>query len=164
VYKRNNLVGKRFGLVAVLKEAGRTKDRHIQYECVCDCGNHKVISGKELLNGHTHSCGCKQRTTHGGRRIKATERLYKVWMGMRNRCRQQSGKNYKYYAGRGIRVCEEWNDYSKFREWAYANGYDENAPYMQCTIDRIDVDGNYEPSNCRWVSMKEQSMNKHMEA
>lgn len=83
---------------------------------------------------------------------------------MRNRCRQQSGKNYKYYAGRGIRVCEEWNDYSKFREWAYANGYDENAPYMQCTIDRIDVNGNYEPSNCRWVSMKEQSMNKHMEA
>ena len=160
MYKRNYLVGKTFGQLTVVSEAGRSESRHILYECICECGNHKIVSGKELLSGHTRSCGCMQRVIHGGRRVNNTERLYNVWNGMKNRCRQRNDRNYKYYGSRGISVCDEWMDYKTFRAWAYANGYDESAPYMKCTIDRIDNDGNYEPNNCRWVSMKEQSMNK----
>lgn len=89
------------------------------------------------------------------------ERLHGVWLGMRNRCFNAKGQDYKYYGGRGISVCEEWNSYQSFREWAYSSGYDENAPYGECTLDRINPDGNYEPSNCRWITIQEQQRNKH---
>lgn len=79
---------------------------------------------------------------------------------MRHRCANSNDASYKYYGGRGITVCEEWGDYERFRNWALANGYDPNAPQGECTIDRIDVNGNYEPSNCRWVDMKTQNANK----
>lgn len=82
---------------------------------------------------------------------------------MRVRCNNESNKSYKNYGGRGIIVCDEWNDkggYKRFREWAYDNGYDENAPYGKCTLDRIDVNGNYCPENCRWVDAKTQGYNK----
>ena len=83
-----------------------------------------------------------------------------VWETMLKRCYCTSSKNFKYYGGRGITVCEEWHDYTKFKEWAYNNGYDDSAPKWECTIDRIDYNGNYEPSNCRWVSMDVQRKNK----
>lgn len=79
---------------------------------------------------------------------------------MRKRCLNERCKDFKHYGGRGITICAEWNDYTNFKEWAMANGYDPNAKRGQCTIDRIDVNGNYCPENCRWVSMKIQNQNK----
>lgn len=79
---------------------------------------------------------------------------------MKQRCELETSLHYKSYGGRGIKLCDEWHDYETFKNWAYSSGYDENAPRGQCTIDRIDVNGNYEPSNCRWVSMEVQAKNK----
>ena len=96
-------------------------------------------------------------TKHGGAKRENEDRLYHIWRAMKRRC---ADKNDANYGGRGISVCKEWaDDYSVFKEWAYNNGYDENADKGQCTIDRIDVDGNYEPSNCRWVDMVKQANN-----
>jgi hypothetical protein len=78
------------------------------------------------------------------------------------RCEHPNRKDYVYYGGRGIKVCQEWKQYENFKEWAFANGYDEHADFGKCTIDRIDVDGNYEPSNCRWVDMATQNRNKRL--
>ena len=95
--------------------------------------------------------------------FKSKERLYNVYLGMRHRCYDPKIKNYRLYGGRGIKICDEWlNDYSVFREWAYANGYDENAPRGKCTIDRIDNNGDYTPQNCRWVDMKTQRKNQQL--
>lgn len=100
-------------------------------------------------------------------RIKAKElsrsrtpRLYEVWRSMKRRCEQPTHTFYKYYGARGISVCEEWHDFHTFAQWAVDNGYDINAEHLKCTLDRIDSNGNYEPSNCRWVDMKVQNNNK----
>lgn len=79
---------------------------------------------------------------------------------MHDRCELKSSKSYPDYGGRGIKVCPEWDDYAEFRAWALANGYDPDAPFGKCTLDRIDVDGDYCPENCRWVDMKTQARNK----
>ena len=88
-------------------------------------------------------------------------RLYKVFRDMKTRCYNKNSPDYKNYGGRGISICSEWlNDYSSFKSWAEKNGYNEKAPKMQCTIDRINVNGNYEPANCRWVSIAIQNKNR----
>ena len=160
--------GERYGRLVVLSRAedyvAPNGKHHVRWLCQCDCGNQTVVDTGDLADGHTQSCGCYRvesatdlNTTHGG----SHDRLYKVYANMKNRCYNEKSDDYPYYGGRGIRICDEWrNDYAAFKEWAYANGYDETAEKGECTIDRINVDGNYEPSNCRWVSMAEQSRNR----
>ena len=161
ITKGTDITGQRFGRL-VVKEWLGTKFRggqtHSLYRCECDCGNTKDILRMDLLSGRIVSCGCyalEVRTKHGG----CKERLYPIWHAMIGRCRNSNNKYYYAYGGRGIRVCDEWNDYSKFREWAMNNGYNPEAEYLECTIDRIDVNGNYEPDNCRFVDFEVQANN-----
>lgn len=88
-------------------------------------------------------------------------RLYNVWQNIKRRCYTKTNPSYKYYGGCGVAMCDEWHkSFRLFYEWSMANGYNENAPKWTCTIDRIDVNGNYEPSNCRWITMKQQTLNR----
>ena len=171
-YNFIDLTGRRFGKLLVIKKSKQKAKSGSMYECKCDCGNIVTIARCSLVSGHTKSCGCSRKSflsatkpskTHGYSRINGEkcERLYRVWLGMRQRCNNPNNLRYKHYGGRGISVCDEWNNYADFRRWAYANVYDENAARNKCTIDRIDNDGNYEPSNCRWVDMSVQCKNKN---
>lgn len=160
-----DLTGQRFGKLVAIEISGQDKHKNVIWRCKCDCGRtHEVVS-RALVNGNAKSCGCsghgkfrnKFAENHGG----SKERLYRVWGCMLNRCYDPNRNEYQNYGGRGIEVCEEWrNSYAAFRSWAYDSGYDENKSGKQCSLDRIDTDGNYEPSNCRWVSMNEQAWNK----
>lgn len=167
MYKHNDLNGMTFGRLTVIEETGRTKDRHILWKCRCKCGNVLNVPSRDLLKGHTKSCGCLQKDVIKNIRYKHGDRdarLYTVWKSMKKRCENPNCKSYKWYGAKGVSVCSEWHDYNIFREWAYANGYNQSANYGECTIDRIDPYGNYEPSNCRWVTMAEQAKNKRVSA
>ena len=160
-----DLTGQRFGRLVAIEKAPHVKGVPVYWTCRCDCGTVKDIAAVSLRNGSTRSCGCLQKETvskirklHGDK----GSRLYVVWHSMVERCRNSKKPFYKYYGGRGIQVCEEWKVYSNFKEWAFKNGYNQTAKHGECTLDRINNDGDYSPQNCRWVSMKEQSKNKHM--
>ena len=155
-----DLTGKRINNIVVLSRAKNRKGL-VYWNCRCDCGKIKNIRSMLLLRNPTiKTCGCGQHKPiykHRGR----SERLYNTWCNIKQRCFNRNNKSFQYYGGRGITMSNEWRkDYAAFRDWAMENGYDENAQVGECTIDRIDVNGNYEPSNCRWVSMKEQNKNK----
>lgn len=107
-----------------------------------------------LLNGRSHSCGCMNKTHQDSRRGEH-HRLYRIWSGMKCRCNTPTATSYSRYGAIGISVCSEWQNYETFKSWALKNGYNDNL-----TLDRINIDGNYCPDNCRWVSMKTQGNNR----
>lgn len=156
------MINQRFGRLVVISEAKRTKDNHKRWLCQCDCGKTTIVDGRDLRKGRTKSCGClliekvtkrivKINTIHGD----SHSRLYHIWQNMKDRCNRNKNKNYKHYGGRGIKVYDKWYDYLIFKDWALNNGYESNL-----TIERIDVNGNYEPSNCKWITIQEQQKNK----
>lgn len=151
-----DLIGKKIGRLTVLENVGK-ENGYTLWRCKCDCGNEKVVSGKYLGKG-TRSCGCLSRElaslrlkTHG----QAKTRIYRVYRTMMGRCNNPNAHEYANYGGRGIGVCNEWNTFENFYDWAMQNGYSD-----ELTIDRIDPNGNYEPSNCRFVDMKHQQRNR----
>lgn len=136
------------------------KNHKAMWLCKCDCGKETVVSSSNLQSGTTRSCGCfkeekriESRYKHGGE----PKRLYHIWCGMRQRCENKKSHKYRIYGGRGISVCDEWkgnNGFVEFRKWALSHGYSDDL-----SLDRIDVNGNYEPQNCRWATAKEQALN-----
>lgn len=157
-FRHEDLTGRRFGFLTVSGESER-RGKNIMWNCLCDCGNRVVVPRSNLMNGHTKSCGCKTKEMIGNAtRVHGFvgTRLNRIYHGMKSRCYNPNNEKYKDYGGRGITVCDEWkNDFQAFYDWAMSNGYKENL-----TIDRINVDGNYEPSNCRWADNITQSYNK----
>lgn len=153
-----DMTGQKFGRLTVMKYAYSDKYRCAVWTCKCDCGNYVNVKGTELRYGRIKSCGCLQKdmarkanTKHG----KSNTKLHQVWRGIKDRCYNANAKNYKYYGGRGITICDEWlHDFEAFYDWSMKNGYKEGL-----TIDRINVKYDYCPDNCRWTTMKQQNRN-----
>lgn len=148
-----DFIGKKYFNLVVVEKIGKNKDNRSVYKCACTCGNYTTAYKNQLDAGHKKSCGCtigEANKTHGLRK----HRLYNIWKGMISRTTTTTNNDFINYGGRGITVCERWKDVKNFIEDMYPSFEDG------LSIDRIDVNGNYEPSNCRWATNKEQSINR----
>ena len=164
--KQLNLIGQRFGKLEVIEKSAIRRRKSIMWVCRCDCGNNTIAASNDLRSGEVRSCGCMKHrfTTENASGMNnpsakhnlRNHKLYPIWKMMKQRCYNPHCGNYKYYGGRGITVCQEWRkDFKVFYDWAISHGYQDGL-----SIDRIDVNGNYEPANCRWITMAEQNRNK----
>lgn len=149
--REKNEVGNKFGRLKVKELVGYSKGRKAIFLCECECGTEKPVAGSDLRSGHTKSCGClnidkiKERSVSHG---KSSHPLFTVWLGMRQRCYYLQHKDFSTYGGKGIKVCEEWdNDFGEFFRWALISGWVKGLQ-----IDREDSDLGYTPDNCRWVT------------
>lgn len=152
----------RFGRLVVVRRAddyiSPKGKRYPRWECVCDCEKTTIVFATNLKQGATTSCGCKVKEVAATLNVTHHEshtRLYEIWHTMKQRCGNPNAHAYDRYGALGITVCEEWNTYECFAQWAVANGYQDGL-----TLDRIDGDKGYEPSNCRWATPKEQARNR----
>lgn len=167
--RRTNLIGEKYGKLTVTESAGYGVDkdgkRYHLWKCICECGNSKIVNQHSLVTGGIKSCGCLRKrdytqptSNHGMSRT----RIYHIYHGIKDRCLNENDMHYPEYGGRGICLCDEWqgkDGFLNFYKWSMNHDYDETL-----TIDRIDVNGNYEPDNCRWTSRSIQQMNKRNNA
>jgi len=154
-----NRIGQKFGRLEIIGESP-PKGRRTTWLCQCDCGVTKVIDGDPLARGKIQSCGCFRReqlaarsTSHGDTINRLDTKEYRCWCKMKERCYNPNSARYNSYGARGIKVCQEWHSFASFLK-------DMGRCPPNRSIDRIDVNGDYEPSNCRWATQKEQSGNK----
>lgn len=164
-----DITGERFGRLVAIKKIGNADSHGSLWLCKCDCGNEKEVRLNYLRTGGTTSCGCLRREMkseqmkrsaewnlkHGMCRRGKVSKLHGQWNAMKQRCKNPNVRMYPIYGGRGIRYCEEWEQFQPFMEWALSHGYKEGL-----ALDRIDSDGNYCPENCRWVTQSENNRNK----
>lgn len=148
-----NIVGNKYNMLTVVSYTGRKRGTHREIECVCDCGTHVVTINTCVVQGHRKSCGCA-RIKHGA----SYSAEYSSWKGMKSRCYNEKNIRYRHYGGRGIFVCDRWK--SSFENFLEDMGPKPSAVH---SIERIDVDGNYEPKNCEWATPQKQSRNKRKE-
>lgn len=145
--KIKDIKNRRFGSLVAIKRVGSNKLGHSMWECLCDCGNTIINLSNRLLTGNSSTCGC--RNGHGMRYT----RLYRTWINMKVRCSDPKSDSYRYYGGKGIKVCDEWvNSFQNFMDWAMNNGYSDNL-----TIDRKDSSKNYCPENCQFLTLAQNS-------
>ena len=154
--KEIDITGQKFNRLTPIKQVGKGKGG-IKWLCKCDCGNETILSQYLIKSGMVKSCGCLlYENDHTKTHQLSKTKLYRVWQAIKRRCFNKNCKDYKDYGGRGVTICQEWlNDFMNFYNWAMISGYKEDL-----SIDRIDVNGNYCPENCRWVSMIVQQNNK----
>jgi len=161
--KLKDLTGQVFGKLTVISRAENNNQNRPKWNCLCECGNMTVVSGSALKNGDTQSCGCfklsetiKRSTKHKNCKTK----LYKKWSSAKTRCYNPKSTQYFDYGGRGIQMCEAWlHNFQDFYDWAMKSGYIGGS---NLTLDRIDVNGNYCPENCRFVPMTIQARNQRL--
>lgn len=153
---------KKYGKLTAVKAVGKNKSGKFLWLCKCDCGNECIVVQQQLRSGDTKSCGCYQKERMSTRKpYSHRERLYALWIGIRQRCNNPKNISYPNYGAKGINVCEEWeNNYIAFRDWALKTGYDETLPRGEQTIERINVFLGYSPENCTWKTISQQQRNK----
>jgi len=157
-----NIIGKRFGLLVIIEESEpyifKSSTRR-GYNCKCDCGKMTRVSSSNLKSGSVISCGCERRKLTTAKATKhglSTHQIHTIHKNMLQRCYNPNRPDYKHYGGRGIEVCEEWkNSLEVFYQWATTNGYEPGL-----SIERNNVDGNYEPANCKWIPKADQVNNR----